>query len=155
MWIRRRVSRMVQVATIHQRIVATAKGDKCDEEKQICSHCGKIGHTTTRSRQCTFTSYKSRAKKGKFHLVHVAVPMYPYVVTWIMSVLTLRSCLLTGNSGNESAPKTDSPAIDSPAPNFGKDSKNVYINNSFNLDTIPRLQVSKCSSSWVVALSNF
>jgi hypothetical protein len=86
----------------------------------------------------TFTTYKPRVKKGKFHLVHVPVPsMHPYSVTWIVSVLTLHSYLLTGNSCDESTPKTDFLAADSLAPQLGKDSKTVNINDSFNLDTIP------------------
>jgi hypothetical protein len=36
------------------------------EEKLPCGHCGKKGHSTTRSRYCTFTTYSPKLKKGKF-----------------------------------------------------------------------------------------
>ena len=48
---------------------------KSGEEKRPCSHCGKLGHTTTRSQHCTFTTYKPKKKEGKFCLASVPFPM--------------------------------------------------------------------------------
>ena len=51
---------------------------KCKEDKPTCKLCGKLGHTTTRSRHCTSTTYVPKVKKGTLILQNVALAMYLY-----------------------------------------------------------------------------
>ena len=58
-----------------QKALGKTNNCKSGEEKRPCSHCGKLGHTTTRSQHCTFTTYKPKKKEGKFCLASVPFPM--------------------------------------------------------------------------------
>ena len=60
-----------------QKEVKNVKNCKTGVEKPVCPQCGKIGHKTSRSRNCTFTTYQPHIKEGKFCLENVAVTMYP------------------------------------------------------------------------------
>jgi hypothetical protein len=100
--------------------------ENCSEEKPIRSHCGKKGHSMTRSCHCTFTTYKLTMKNGSLssecHYSYVSV-----FDTCKRSILILcTSLLLTGNSGNPSTQKTDILAVGSLVPKFGEDSKTRY-----------------------------
>ena len=48
-----------------------------EKKKAICGFCGKVGHSTRRSRQCTFTTFKPKLKCGKSRPSNVTVTMYP------------------------------------------------------------------------------
>jgi hypothetical protein len=53
--------------------------EKCKPKKQsksICPFCGKIGHSRQRHRDCTFTTYVAKAKKGRLSHVNVAFVKY-------------------------------------------------------------------------------
>ena len=49
----------------------------------------------------------------------------------------MRTSLLLRNSGDPGEEKNDFPAVDSGVADIGENSKTVYINDSYNLDTIP------------------
>ena len=57
--------------------------------------------------------------------------------TYNHSVLILRTCPLLGNSGGTSDQKGGFLAVDSGVDEIGENSKTVYINDNYNLDTIP------------------
>ena len=57
---------------------AKEKGDKKPasvNKKAICGFCGKMGHVTRRSQQCTLTTFKPKLKCGKSRPSNVTVPM--------------------------------------------------------------------------------
>ncbi len=49
----------------------------------------------------------------------------------------MRTFLLKGNVGHSSTGNTQIPTMESTPVDVGKNSKTVYINDNFNLDTIP------------------
>jgi hypothetical protein len=45
------------------------------KQKLPCKHCGKLGHSMKTHRDCTFSTYRVRKKKGKLRQKNVTVPM--------------------------------------------------------------------------------
>jgi len=59
------------------------------------------------------------------------------IATYKYPVLTPRNALLTGNLAEDSAKKSENLVANSPVPAVEDSSNTVYINDSYNLDTIP------------------
>jgi hypothetical protein len=80
---------------------------------------------------CTFITYKEKSKKGKFRQANVTIPVYLFGKS-APPVLILHWIVLIGNPSNPSDPIL----LEETTEDIGQNSKTMYINDSFNLDTI-------------------